>query len=127
MGDEQRKALRELRARAEANAFNIHRLFEAAGTGVPAALSAPGLTIGIPMGFYITFTIEQHPEGWMRHVSVSVDGKRGSVPNNFAIEWIARELGFRDNEPHLAFLENEREAHPAVNWMQKTAAPGESD
>lgn len=125
MGEEQRKALRELRGLAEANPFNIHRLFEAMKTGVPPALSVPGLTIAIPMGFCITFTIDQHPEGWMRHLSVSVEGARRSVPNNYAILWIARELGFQDNEPHMSFLENAQSPHPAVNWLQKTAAPGE--
>lgn len=123
MGDDQRRELAELRKFAEAHPLDIRKLHDILKTQIPPG-DEPGRSICLPIGFRVVFTIEQHPESWMRHLSVSVDGKRGAVPNNFAMAWIARQLGFTD-QPSMAFLENEREPHPAVNWMQKTAAPGE--
>ncbi len=52
----------------------------------------PSLSCQIPMGYRVTFTIEEQPFGWCRHISISVDGT--GWPNPVAVEAIMQEFGF---------------------------------
>jgi hypothetical protein len=53
----------------------------------------------IPTGYHVLFSIEEHcPGGWVRHLSVWVEGATsGSYPNSFAVRAIGVELGMRMN------------------------------
>jgi hypothetical protein len=62
-------------------------------TGEPVEKYAEEHTLVLPTGFLITYTIEQHPGGWMRHLSMSSPA-RGKVPNQPAIEWVMGLLGY---------------------------------
>jgi hypothetical protein len=48
------------------------------------------------MGYRVCFTVEEHPFGWARHLSMSVaDGEPGDLPHPEAIQEIGRQLGMR--------------------------------
>jgi len=70
----------------------------------------------LPVGFRVVYSIEEHPLGWCRHLSVSVDtvGKMPSIP---AVEMIMREFGFTGtiNDQLNVWVEKER----AINVLQK--------
>lgn len=55
----------------------------------------PDYTCEIPFGFRVCFSIEQHPSGWMRHISVSV-AEPGRVPSFDGVNLLLEEFGFRE-------------------------------
>jgi len=50
----------------------------------------------IPYGVRVVFSIEQHPMGWSRHISISVDAK-GQYPSIELVQQIMQEYGFIHN------------------------------
>ena len=52
------------------------------------------ITYAIPVGFRAVYSIEEHPIGWCRHLSVSVSTKN-RVPSVPAVEMIMHEFGFK--------------------------------
>jgi hypothetical protein len=75
----------------------------------------------IPVGYRAVFSIEEHPGGWMRHISISVPG--GKLPHPAAIESIAKEFGFADSiEDCERWVEDLGDVR-AVNLVQKIEQP----
>lgn len=62
----------------------------------PAAFPPPGdmggYSCNIPVGFKCVFTIERHPSGWCKHLSVTIDAK-DKVPDVVCTEHLARAFG----------------------------------
>lgn len=52
------------------------------------------LSIIIPIGFYVTYTVEKQPIGYYKHLSVSIDDE-DMLPNPAAIEMIMKEFNFK--------------------------------
>jgi hypothetical protein len=79
-------------------------------------------TIKIPFGYSATYTIEEQPQGWARHLSVSVE-QFGGMPNSNAVEMLMREFGFRRTGIHeaaAAWLEpigNDRKATNVLEYI----------
>jgi hypothetical protein len=48
----------------------------------------------LEFGYRIFFTIEEHPAGWCRHISISVDSD--AFPNPASISLIMNEFGFEN-------------------------------
>jgi hypothetical protein len=95
-GPEERAKLAALRGHAESNPFSLERLKAIAAAGCATTDEDPGFSCEIPVGFRIAFTIEVHPGGTARHISISV-ATRGRLPSPAAIQMIGRELGMRMN------------------------------
>lgn len=81
----------------------------------------PSHGVELQLGYRIAVSFERQPSGLVRHVSISVDtpGKLPSIP---AIEWIAKEFGFK-NFPILLgkiWLEEFEPGHFAVNLAELT-------
>lgn len=125
MGADEEAKLRDLRAFAEANPISLIRVMEMINKGPDEALgNHPQRHCEIPFGFRVAFTVEQHPDGWYRHASISVDGARGSVPNPLAVAWLTERLGFQNTKKFDAsYIENPKDPHPAVNVLEKTDEP----
>ena len=94
----------------------------------------PNRTIDIPMGYRVSFTIEQQkpPLDWVRHISVSVktESVEKTLPSLGAVQMLMAEFGFRplNQEQDVVFLEDvkggELDGRKAVNILQKIhAAP----
>jgi hypothetical protein len=55
-----------------------------------------------------------------RHISISVNGAFGKVPDPKAVDWIARELGLVNPlQPLMSYIERRGEDHPAINLIEK--------
>lgn len=74
----------------------------------------------IAMGYRAAISFEQQPAGLIRHLSISVDGKPGAMPNPAAVEMIAKEFGFDDFPPTHGRIWSEEWAPGefAVNLVQ---------
>jgi hypothetical protein len=66
-------------------------------------------SLKIPFGFRAVFSIEEHPGGFFRHLSVSVD-KKNRYPSIEAVQMIASEFGFEDIRKAHIYFEKEVEA-----------------
>jgi len=95
IGPDELADLARVRAHAEAHFFTLDALKTAAASGVSHCTDR-GFRCVLPRGFRVAFTIEQHPGGWARHLSVSLaDAPAGTVPGPHAMRMIGRELGMR--------------------------------
>lgn len=122
IGDEQRAALAKLRELAAANPIDMPKLMERIKLPKPKAQHMAQMTaqtVGIPMDYMVTFSIEHgHPAGTCRHMSMSV-GKKGRVPNQHAVWMVAEELGFVGGiEACMCWLEDLKGHGQAVNVVQ---------
>ncbi len=63
------------------------------GLEQPPTLFDHALRIEIPDGFRCAFSIEEHPGGWCRHISVSV-ATPGRSPHSYALAMLLDEFGF---------------------------------
>lgn len=53
-----------------------------------------GYVCRVPDGFLVVYSIEEHPPGWCRHLSVSV-ASTDKLPNPAAVDALLEEFGFR--------------------------------
>jgi hypothetical protein len=83
--------------------------------------------IDIPFGFTVTYTIEEQPQGWTRHLSVAAD-RPGRAPQPAAVEMLMREFGFRAagvRQIEIRWMEplgNDRQAVNLVEYIEASAA-----
>lgn len=49
----------------------------------------------IPYGYRVVFSVENHPGGVMKHMSVSIAGERGTLPSMESVQLIMDEFGFK--------------------------------
>lgn len=75
----------------------------------------PNFTIKLFEGFRIAFSIEEHPCGWMRHISISVDAKN-KCPSIASVKVLIKLFDFKNNiRESFTYLEN----NEAVNVLEK--------
>jgi hypothetical protein len=97
LGETQRNDLSILRQRAALDPVDVLAVIEMLKT--PAGkdellMHMAALTIPIPTGFMVTFSIETgHPAGTCRHMSMSTPRRR-RVPTPDAVWMVCAELGF---------------------------------
>lgn len=92
MGPDQAEALRSVRRHAEAHPVPLAEVFRRYEHREPVLDGA--CICDLPVGFRVVFTVEQHPAGWTRHLSVS-GPTPGRLPNSYAMMTIGRALGMR--------------------------------
>ena len=83
MSRAQVRALRELRRFAEAHPISLFDVVRALQSADPLG-NREGHTITVPLGYRVTFTVDEQPSCWMRHLSLSVNGRRGALPGRLA-------------------------------------------
>lgn len=114
---------------AEAHPFRLEVLEHAIATGECYA-HHPGLRCTIPVGFLVVFTIEQHPEGWARHLSVSLDVPPGSpaMASPEPVEFLARSLGMKvdGSAPIAHYITRSDFETDVINLVEKME-PGERE
>ena len=95
LGKAEYASLLRVKAHAEANPFPLARVIRAFETHERLAQD-PAFRCEIPFGFQVAFTIEQHPPGWARHLSVwLLNARPGEMPGSGALQTIGRVLGLR--------------------------------
>ena len=99
LGPDQVEALAALRAHAETpeNRYRLSDLVCVIKGAIPTVGDDPSMVVRIPVGFRVVYSVEQHPSGWIRHMSVSLDGG-SKVPGLHAVARSAKQLGFSVGE-----------------------------
>lgn len=95
IGQDEVAAIRALREKAAAAPIPLAEMMERAAAfeeGKPTA-GFDDLSIPVPIGYFLTFTIEHQPGAVCRHMSLSVD-RAGRMPNTVAIGFVMDALGF---------------------------------
>jgi hypothetical protein len=125
LGDEQHRALAELRELASAHPVNVQGLADKLAEPSYKAVHIAQMsrqTVIIPFGFTVTYSVELgHPTGACRHMSMSSPAQ-GRAPSPEAIDMIADALGFvgghRACAVWLEDLEHGDGKQKAVNLVQ---------
>jgi hypothetical protein len=130
IGPEQKAAIAELIAKAGRERVpleNMKRRVKNLQRGIPLPKSYnQAFTIEIPFGFTVTYTVEEQPQGWTRHLSVAAD-RSGRAPHPAAVEMLMREFGFRAagvRQIEIAWMEwlgNDRQAVNLVEYIEANA------
>lgn len=118
IGTEEKETLKNLREHAEKNEFSLDDLLDIMNKAEPPAGDRKGFSCIIPVGVRIVHTIENHPGGKMRHMSVSLQNSKLPMPE--LVNMILPELGFKTDmsECHVSIEETEK----AINVMEKVWA-----
>lgn len=103
-----KEALYTLKKHAEENPFNLDDMLDIMNKAEKPAGDREGFSCCIPVDFRVVFTIETHPQGLSRHLSVSVPTE-GRSPHPEAVKLIMKELGFVCKlEDCTCYLEDEK-------------------
>lgn len=110
-----KKEIEDLIDLAEQMKIPIDEMEKIAAGSLPPIGNNKLYSIEIQVGFRVVFSIEEHPGGWFKHLSISVRGK-GNWPNMNAVEAIANEFGILDLKRQYIYPEYEVEA---INIISK--------
>lgn len=86
-------SLEALRTYAEEHPFSKRDMIDIMINAIPPPGDTPAFTRIMPPAHLVVFSIEEHPEGFFRHASVSVM-RKGKVPQIPECELIIKSLGF---------------------------------
>ena len=105
---------------ARANRQNIHDMSRMMGQAEAGILNPlghdPKRQLHIPMGYMLVYSIEQHPAGWMHHVSMSSAAKgRAPLPQSIDLAMEAMGLPVRMKDANAVWLEDLSGGEKAVN------------
>lgn len=120
IGTEEQQAIEAVKQYAESHKFNRQTIETYIETGRAIGDDA-NLTCVLPFGFRCCFSVEEQPEGWCYHLSVSLAAP-GRVPSVPAVKLIMEEFGFPrpiPDEYTSVFIEREK----AVNIVQLIELP----
>ncbi len=92
----------DLLVNAENNKIGISEMLLIMKGISPPKGDLPEFSINLEEGFRVVLTIEQHPGGWMRHVSVSTNKQ---APTDEEIWKIIDRLGFSREEKFHSYIE----------------------
>lgn len=117
IGEEERRSIKKLKVYAENNKYPYTEMLRLKDGKIPAPGDLPEYTLQLPH-FKIVYSVEQHPRGWMKHISVSV-AKKGRFPLPEAINIIINEFGFKgkvdDNKLNYVYIDD---VSQSINVMQ---------
>lgn len=119
LNDDSIKKLRELVLHAEKYPLTFADLIDL-NTGKKELLGEGSYICFIPVGFKVVLTIDLPPAGGkLRHLSISVDGGKGNLPNPIACKAIMAAVGFKSNlEQCKAFIEDCKGGIKAINIVE---------
>jgi hypothetical protein len=131
IGPEQQAAISGLIAKAGRERLPLEDMQRRAlrlqrGDKLPKTYNMP-FTIEIPFGFTVTYTVEEQPQGWTRHLSVAADRPR-RAPSPEAADMLMREFGFRApgvRQIEIKWIEplgNDRKAVNLVEYIEASDA-----
>lgn len=107
---------------AEQNRFELPQLLARANKAMnnePVEPLPSEYSVTLPSGFGVTYTIEQHPSGWLRHLSVS-SPRADRVPIAATMEFIMGELGFTKSfeDAKFKYPEAVDDGRTAINVLE---------
>jgi hypothetical protein len=125
IGPQEKAKIAEVIAYAEAHRIDLARLRRIVAKEAPFAGQIPGHRLLIPIGYGVTFTIEEHPPpiGWCRHISVGLHSDPpalGKGPHQISVQAIMTEFGMQGaKEDCHMYLEGEGTEVLSVNVIEK--------
>lgn len=122
IGEDERQRIAEVRAFAAANVMDPFGSITAAARDMQAYRDMMAmLTIELPIGYHITYSHEQQPDGLCRHISVSV-ARAGRMPSTEAVEMILGAFGMTPIRTSVALWIEDIDADTkAINLVQPLA------
>jgi len=105
--------IKRLKDNAHANPIKLEELRRLIDEGKAVGEVYPESCAQLPGGFRVCYTIEEHPEGWCKHISLSV-AREGRWPHPAAAALLIAEFGM---SAELCAIYNEEETR-AVNFIQ---------
>jgi hypothetical protein len=82
---------------ARAHPYELEQIHQIRDGTLPPPGDNPEHCCLIPVGFRAAYTLENHPGGLHRHLSVSVDGGPGKMPSVAAVQELMKEFGFKND------------------------------
>lgn len=117
IGERERAEIAKVIRQATENPISLSKIREQAISQPPPGQRG-NPTVILPIGYGVSFTIEEQPFGVSRHISISVD-RPGMLPNVEAVNWILEEFGFVNRVGELyVFLEDIGSSEKAVNCLE---------
>lgn len=93
IGTEEKESLKRLREHAEKHEFSLDDLLDIMNKAEVPAGDRKGFSCILPIDTRVVFSIENHPGGKARHMSVSL--KSGKLPMPELLNMILPELGYK--------------------------------
>ena len=119
IGDMERTAIKNLMFYAENNKLSYDKMKKIMARKMPPPGDNEKYVITIPLNFRIVFTIEQHPGGWFKHLSVSIPNKN-KAPHPNAVEMIMAEFEMGDlnaRPGNSVYIEEIGNGYKAINIL----------
>lgn len=104
IGEQQRAEIAHLMQFAERRKVPLSKMKLIADGKLDPIGDDPDFRLFLPMGFRVVFSIEEHPGGTMKHLSISVR-KKGRWPSPEAVDMIAKEFGIKDFKQEHCYQE----------------------
>lgn len=134
LGEAEQKCINELIAFAAANVLDAKVMAHMPAEAIPAFRDMMNLmTIVLPVGYSVTYSLERQPPGILRHISIAVE-KINKTPNPAAVDMILQAFGMQPFAASLSvWVEDLDGGFKAVNVVQplvsaasnSAAEPGE--
>ena len=96
----------DLKAFAQSHPIPLPAMKQIVAGEAPIVGDRDGYSIDFDFGYRLVFSIEEHPCGWMRHMSMS-QAWPGRNPNQVAIKLICAALGFPPLDQCIVGLDGE--------------------
>lgn len=110
--------LKALAEHAEKNPFSLDDLLDIINGQAKMAGDYDEFTANLPFGYRLVYSVEEHPNGNFRHLSMSVDTD-GKLPNDIIVRECMSMLGFKNQlENCFVSLEDISPKRQAVNVME---------
>ncbi len=81
----------------------------------------PRHVVHIADGYRCVFSIEEHPDGWCRHLSISVD-KEGKLPSPESVAFLMNEFGFSQDMVVSIVTKIKNEKVRGMVWIEERYA-----
>lgn len=119
ISDEIKKTIKKLMVYAEDHKISYDKMKKIMDRKLPPPGDNKNYVITIPLNFRVVFTIEQHPGGWFKHLSVSVPVKNKG-PHPQAVEMIMAEFEMGDlnaRPGNSVYIEEIGNGYKAINIL----------
>ncbi len=123
IGDEQIKALANLRENAEKHRIAVDEMLDIYNGQADPVGDRRGFSCNIPVGYRVVFCIEYQKKGWARHLSVSIHPKKGNTSAHpIVIKELMEYLGFvgkMDGKEVMVYFEDKNTIVNVIEYIKE--------
>ena len=118
IGDDERKKIRRLIDYAHKHIFDMKKMKKLTKGNIRPAGERKEFVIFLPIGFRIVYSLEEHPMGLMKHLSISVEAA-GRYPSIEAVIMILKEFGFNSKIGDKNSKIYEEKEYESINRIER--------